>query len=56
MSAWPQMLGEASPADLPDVLHAYSECMPPPRLGVKPTGETESAHRIAGDDLGWRVT
>ena len=53
---WRSLLDEATPADLPDVLHAYSECMPPPRLGVKPNGESETAHRIAGDDLGWRVT
>lgn len=53
---WRRLLEEASAADLPDVLHAYSECMPPPRLGVMPNGEPETAHRVPGDDLGWRVT
>lgn len=53
---WSRLLQEASPADVPEVLHAYSESMPPPRLGMKPTGVAETAHQKPGDDHGWRVT
>src|SRR5689334_6192256 len=52
---WSRLLDEVSPADTPEVLHAYSEAMPPPRLGVKPTGVLETAHRMPGDEHGWRI-
>jgi Peptidase family M28 len=37
-------------------LPAYSEFMPPPRLGRKPYGEADEALFADGDDFGWRVS
>ncbi|HNV69952.1 MAG TPA: hypothetical protein PKO06_09655, partial [Candidatus Ozemobacteraceae bacterium] len=37
-------------------LPAYSEFMPPPRLGVKPTGQIDPTVDMVNDPLGWPVS
>ncbi len=37
-------------------LPAYSEFMPPPRLGVKPTGQIDPTVDMENDPLGWPVS
>src|SRR5512136_2777693 len=45
--------GETRPASFP--LPAYSEFMPPPRLGRKPYGEPDLDLFAQDDPLGWRI-
>ncbi len=57
-SCWPALL-EGFPwfsgkGNFP--LPAYSEFMPPPRLGRKPYGERELRPFTAGDPFGWAIT
>jgi len=47
-------LGEARPPSFP--LPAYSEFMPPPRLGRKPYGEPDLELFTQDDPWGWRVS
>jgi hypothetical protein len=51
LAGWPWFQGEGHYP-----LEAYSEFLPPPRLGRKPYGSPEPLPLIEGDPSGWQVT
>src|ERR1700737_2528854 len=58
MTGWRQLLAGypwfRGPGRYP--LPAYSEFMPPPRLGRKPCGELDESLFSADDDVGWHIS
>jgi hypothetical protein len=56
---WPQLVGDAASVrgEGKFPIAAYSEFMPPPRIGIKPYGSFELDSPFRGDDpWGWTVT
>lgn len=54
---WPRLLEDLPPvADGSFRIEAYSEFMPPPRIGWKPYGSHEPMPFEEGDPYGWRFT
>src|SRR5712692_330841 len=57
-SGWKQLLARApwfqGAGNYP--IAAYSEFIPPPRLGVKPNGSSGPGPFVKGDPWGWQVT